>query len=257
VQATPLGQVGFRFQFDETVAFIDPYLTDYVADQFGANLKRRIAAPFHPDEIRDAQWVFITHAHADHADPTSLGPIARSSPRARFVCTYETEAILAQADVDPSRIVLAEEKWSELREGLSVKTVPAAHLSLERNDKQQLRYAGFLFRHKGKLFYHAGDTIPHPEIFESLKKEGPIDYAFFPVNERNYFRDQQGIIGNMSIREAFAMAEELRVRVLIPTHWDLFQPNSVFPEEIEFLHQKLAPNFKLQICPVGQKYVFE
>ncbi len=257
MQATPSGQVGYRFCFGNSVIYIDPYLTDYVADRFGAHLKRRVPSPFRPEEVRDAQWVFITHAHEDHTDPTTLAPISKASPACRFVCTYETESILIQAGISRSRISLAEENWVQLTEGLSVKTVPAAHTNLERNEKGQLRYAGFLFRHNGKLFYHAGDTIPHPEIFQSIKAEGAVDYAFLPVNERNFFRDQKGIIGNMSIREAFEMAAELKTKVLIPTHWDLFEPNCVFPEEIEFLHKKLAPNFSLQISPVGQSYVFE
>lgn len=257
MQATPSGQVGYRFCFGETIIYVDPYLTDYVADQFGPGLKRLVASPFRPDQVIDAHWVFVTHAHADHADPTSLGPMAMASPDCRFVCTYESESIMRDVGIQISRILPAEEKWVRLSADLSVKTIPAAHLNLERNEKGGLRYAGFLFRHHGKLFYHAGDTIPHPEIFQSIKAEGDVDYAFLPVNERNYFRDHKGIVGNMSIREAFEMAEEIKARVLIPTHWDLFRPNSVFPEEIEFLYQKLAPNFKLQLCPVGKSYLFE
>jgi hypothetical protein len=37
---------------------------------------------------------------------------------------------------------------------------------------------------------------------------GPIDVAFLPMNERSFFRKRRGIIGNMSVREAFAMAAE-------------------------------------------------
>jgi L-ascorbate metabolism protein UlaG (beta-lactamase superfamily) len=70
-----------------------------------------------------------------------------------------------------------------------------------------------------------------------------------PVNERNYYRDRAGIIGNMSVREAFAFAEEIGVDTVIPIHWDLFGPNSVLPDEIILVHRHLSPRFRLALSP--------
>jgi L-ascorbate 6-phosphate lactonase len=135
--------------------------------------------------------------------------------------------------------------------GFSLRAVPAAHTEIHRNLEGELRDVGYLLKMGDTTIYHAGDTIPHPEIFTALKGEG-IDIAFLPVNERNHYRDAQGIIGNMTLREAFQMATDLGVKTLIPTHWDMFAPNSAFPEEIELLHKLLAPPFELKILHAGQ-----
>ncbi|MGH2708602.1 MAG: MBL fold metallo-hydrolase, partial [Actinomycetota bacterium] len=84
-----------------------------------------------------------------------------------------------------------------------------------------------------------------------LRGLGPIDVAFLPVNERSFFRKRRGIIGNMSVREAFAMAAEIGVRTLVPMHWDMFAPNSVFREEIELVYGRLSPPFALSLHPAA------
>jgi len=251
IHVTPLGQVGYRFQFGETVVYVDPYLSDAAAEQFGEALRRQVPAPLAPHAVTDAQWVLLTHAHLDHADPATLGPLAKASPQARFVCTWETEPILRGVGVSADRIEPATERWQPLGPGLQFCAVPAAHLTLDRDAHGQLRFAGYLFRCAGLLLYHAGDTIPHPEIFAALKQEGPPDWAFIPVNERNWFRDRAGIIGNMSVREAFQFAAELGVKNFVPTHWDLFAPNSTSVAEIELHYREMKPPFALRLLPVG------
>ena len=95
--------------------------------------------------------------------------------------------------------------------------------------------------------YHAGDTSLCDEIIEAVTSAGHVDIAFLPVNERNYYKDKRGVIGNMSIREAFYLAEVIGAGTLVPTHWDMFEINRVFPEEIELLYKMLKPEFKLEI----------
>ena len=62
-----------------------------------------------------------------------------------------------------------------------------------------------------------------PEVIEAVSKYAPIDVGLIPVNEINYYRNQEDIIGNMSIREAFQFSEDIGVKLLISTHWDMFE----------------------------------
>ncbi|MGE4056620.1 MAG: MBL fold metallo-hydrolase, partial [Vicinamibacterales bacterium] len=66
-----------------------------------------------------------------------------------------------------------------------------------------------------------------------------------------YYRDGRGIIGNMSVREAFQMAADLGVTTLVPMHWDLFAPNSVPREELALLYELLRPPFRLVLNPAS------
>jgi hypothetical protein len=101
----------------------------------------------------------------------------------------------------------------------------------------------------GKRIYFAGDTVVAEELLGALSKAGPIHTAFLPVNEHNYFKGRRGIIGNMSVREAFQLAEEIGARQVVPVHWDMFAANSVGIDEIRLTYRHLKPRFRLLLSP--------
>lgn len=244
-----LGQVGCLFDTGSHRLLIDPYLTDSVADQFGVGLKRRVPAPFTAATCPCIDFLLLTHAHLDHTDPATLAPLLESQSHLRVFAPYESREILSGIGFKCSE--QPPSAWILLAPGLSLRAVPAAHTEIYRSPDGECRDVGYLIKIGETVFYHAGDTIPHAGIFAALEDE-KIDFALLPVNERNYYRDSQGIIGNMTPREAFQMAADLDVKTLIPTHWDMFAPNSVFPEEIELLHSLLAPPFELKILHAGE-----
>lgn len=250
----PLGQVGYLFEYAGLRVVVDPYLGDSVAEQFGASLKRTCAPTLSAEEMTGVSVILLTHAHLDHTDPGSLAAILERSPSARVYAPYECHPVLAQLGLPVSmrKLVSAGDAF-EIDSHVHVRVVPAAHTELETNAEGQSRYVGYLIKFGERVLYHAGDTVPHPAIFESLAGE-KIEFAFLPVNERNFFRSEAGIVGNMTPREAFLMACRLGAKTLVPTHWDLFAPNSTFPWEIEQLHQKTAPEVGLRFLPCGQAY---
>ena len=99
--------------------------------------------------------------------------------------------------------------------------------------------------HKNRVVYVAGDTSVCDEIILILKKCPRINFAFLPVNEDNYFRRRRGIIGNMSIREAFHLADELGIQNVVPVHWDMFKVNSASPNEIKAVYDSYDWSFNL------------
>ncbi len=253
-KAYPLGQTGYLFDLNGLRVVVDPYLTDSVADQFGEALRRQSRPTLEAEELTEVSWVLVTHAHLDHADPASLAAVAKASSAAVFVIPYECESILLDTGITASRIrIVTAGDVIELGGGATLTVIPAAHTERERDELGRDRYLGFYLKTAEVAIYHAGDTIPHEDLFRSL--EGlVVDFAFLPVNERNFFRHKAGIVGNMTPREAFAFAEEIKARVLVPTHWDLFAPNSTFPWEVECLYGVQRPSFTLTFMPSGACY---
>jgi L-ascorbate metabolism protein UlaG (beta-lactamase superfamily) len=245
-----LGQAGFVIERAGTRLVIDPYLSDSVAEQYGRHLTRQIPIVTSPEDLAPIDWILLTHAHLDHTDPATLRALVAASPGARFVAPYESRAILAEMGIPETKIETPPLDWLPLGGGMSVRAVPAAHVDLERSEVGECRYLGYLLRLGAVTVYHAGDTIPHAEIFTALAGE-QIDVALLPVNERNFYRDRDGIVGNMTVREAFQMAVDLRAGTLIPVHWDLFAPNRTHLAEIELLYELERPAFSLEILPAG------
>lgn len=254
VTVNPLGQSGFRFVAGSTVLYVDPYLSNAVEHKHGPEFQRQVPAPIPAPQVTDANLVLISHAHTDHCDPVAAATIAMQSPQAIFICTYESVPVLEKAGVAAAKIELVSERLKPLTKDISYAAVPAAHPQIERDAQGRLRRCGFLLHFEDCLVYHAGDTSPDKHIFKALEG-AKIDYAFLPVNEKNFFRDQKDIIGNMTVREAFHFAETINAQRLVPIHWDMFEPNSVFPEEIELLYEKLQPPFKLEFLLPGKEYV--
>lgn len=250
IKVMPLGQSGFRFDWDGVVIYIDPYLSESVADFEGEHLQRILPPLVKPQDIVDADWVLITHIHPDHCDPLTIGPLAKSSLNCQFVGPNEVIRYLeTEVGIDISRLHVAHEKWLSLCSEIKLNAIPSAHRRIERDADGCLRYLGYVIDFSGKRIYHSGDCSVHPDIVQILRDLAPIEVAFLPVNECNYYRDLQGIIGNMSIREAFNLAIEIGVKKVVPMHYDVFKQNCVYTEEISVVYEKIHPEFELLFQP--------
>jgi L-ascorbate metabolism protein UlaG (beta-lactamase superfamily) len=203
-------------------------------------------------ECAPIHWVLLTHAHDDHTDLATLLPLLDANPCAQVMAPSPCRQLLLEAGVPGTRLKQPAVGWADLGADIQVRSIPAAHPRLEFDPQGNSNYVGYLLRYPGGTIYHAGDTSPHPVIFSELSSESGIDWALVPVNERNYFREADGIIGNMSVREAFQFAECIGARRVIPIHWDLFRFNSTSPEEIQLLHQLEPKRFELHVMRIGE-----
>jgi len=244
-----LGQSGCRFSFSGTTVYLDPYLSNSVQELDAPDLERRVPLPFTPGSVVDADWVLVTHEHIDHCDPQTLPQVASASPQARFIGPAPVLRRLQEWGIAETRLRLAIEDWMELREGLRVRAIAAAHPEIERDAQGRLNCVGYLIEYAGKRIYLAGDTAVRQEIIDTLVALGPVHTAFLPVNEQNFFRARRGIIGNMSVREAFHFAAEIGVQQVVAVHWDMFAANAVDPEEIRLVHRQMKPGFRLHLTP--------
>lgn len=200
--------------------------------------------------MTDAHVVLITHAHMDHCDIDTLVPISRASPMCRFIGPNEVCGILEENGIPRDRLTVADcEHWLDLGAGIRVLAAPAAHPTVERDAHGRLRSLGFLIDFEGRRFYHSGDTFVVASLVEFLARLRPIDVMLLPVNEHNYARERMGIIGNMGIRDAFWLAQHLGARVLVPMHWDMFEANQVYREEIQIVYRQLQLPFEMILDP--------
>ena len=240
-----LGQSGCRVDAGGVRLYLDPYLSNSVAELDGADLERLVPIAFPPDRVNDADWVLITHAHIDHCDPQTLPALAAASPGARLVGPLPVVQRLRDWGIDPGRIILATEQWTDLAPKVRLHAVPAAHPVIARDDGGHLECVGYVLEVQQRRIYFAGDTSLTAELLQALHGLSPIAVALLPVNEPNYFRARRGIIGNMSVREAFGLAAEIGVQRVVPVHWDMFAANGVQRDEIAAVYREFQTEFEL------------
>jgi L-ascorbate metabolism protein UlaG (beta-lactamase superfamily) len=113
---------------------------------------------------------------------------------------------------------------------LRVEVVPAVHgVSMEdAYTDGGGRFVGYVLRGPDFVLYHAGDTIATDAVVEALGGK-EIEIALLPINGRDYFREEQGIVGNLDYREAVQLARRIGARILVPIHWDGFAGNTEHP----------------------------
>ncbi len=244
-----LGQSGCRLECFGSIIYVDPYLSNSVQELDAPDLDRLIPIPMHAENVTDADWVLITHDHIDHCDPHTLPQIALSSKQVTFIGSAPVLEKLLEWGIPGAQLHLAQESWVWLSESLKIHAIPAAHPTIERDQKGNLKCVGYMLEIKGKRLYIAGDTGVTQEIIDVLEGLRPISAAILPVNEHNFFRGRRGIIGNMSAREAFQLSDEIGVNTMIPVHWDMFAVNSVSIEEIRAVYEATKPGFELEIQP--------
>lgn len=248
-----LGQAGFVIKGGETIAYIDPYLSDSIAALGGP--PRRFPIPLEPATVRHAEVVFATHEHMDHADGPTLGPLLAASPQAKLVTSPQGREIALQAGVSAERIIVPRIGERVTLGALTYTAIPAAHYTYEVDDASHARWMGFLITCNGVTLYHAGDTLLWPELLAALNGQR-IDLALLPINGRDFFREQQGLIGNLWPREAVELAVTLEARVLIGIHNDLFDGNRVNPGLLFDELDRYAPWQRCHLLQPGELYLY-
>lgn len=254
LRITALGQTGYLFELDDCRFLIDPYLSEYVAIKYGDHLKRRKPSSFAPEEMTAIDLVLITHAHEDHCDPITLKGVLSANPDCKIFGSFDCLDVLKEAALPVLNFRIADQDAivPPRLPNVRITAIPSAHTEMAFNASGHSQFLGYVIQIGSFCLYHAGDTIPHEEITQRLKSFGKIDVAMLPVNERNHFRDREGIIGNMSPKEALQWAKEMGAETVIPTHWDTFAPNSTHQAEVELIHELDQHSFKLQWLSIDE-----
>lgn len=250
-----LGQHGFVLKGGETVVVIDPYLSNYV-EELSPDVKRLVPIVVQPNELEMVDVLLITHAHADHCDPRTLGPLLEAAPQARVVTSYRARDEMAGFRFDTTRVEVPQiDQAIACNDDLTITAIPAAHYEQEPDEQGNPAYLGFLIRLNGVTLYHSGDTIIYPGLIERLQSHS-IDLACLPINGGDWFREQQEIIGNMDYREAAELAARVGVKVLLPSHNDMFRGNQINPAYLLDYLTTHHPQQRVHFLQAGELYYY-
>lgn len=254
-----LGQAGYRMKGNTTTILIDPYLSNYVVDSGTGSaeiFRRDFPPPENPQEMQGIDFVFITHDHADHCDPQTLVPLTRANPNLKIISPPSAVRVLQAAGIPPSFFqVPVEGQWAQERD-LAFTAIPSAHYSLEIDPATQAHlYLGYVIRINHVTLYHSGDTILYPGMCEKLNAvSDAFDIVCLPVNGRDAKREQMGITGNLDAAEALELTRQLKARVLLPMHNDLFAANRIPPGILADLAWRRAPQQRIHWLQPGELY---
>ena len=253
-----LGQVGFLVKWNGKYLLIDGYLSDYVDKNCCSELvnwRRNYPAPISAEELDFVDYVFCTHMHYDHADPETLGRLVRVNSKAKYIVSAANVDAIAAYGIKKSDIIgLNADKEAVLEEGITVTAIPAAHEVFHRDDNGEYLEVGFRISLGGVTLFHAGDGCPYTGLVDRLLG---CDVLLLPINGRDYFRTVVcDIIGCFDSREAALLAKQVGAKLLIPTHFDLYDCNGVNPAHFVDVLKSVDPAQPFHVFAPGERFIF-
>lgn len=216
-----LGQNGFALKGAGCVLYIDAYLA--------SDPGRRTPPLVQPHEVTHADAFLGTHDHSDHVDRVALPGLLQASPQAKLVVSKVTAANLVRDGYDAGRVIgITEGDWVQVGPA-RIGAIRAAHEFLDLSAELGYPHLGFVIELNGATIYHAGDGVPWEGLRAAVAAYRP-DAVFVPINGRDAERYRAGCIGNFTFQEAVDLVGEVRPRLAVPMHYDMFAGNS---EQVE------------------------
>jgi L-ascorbate metabolism protein UlaG (beta-lactamase superfamily) len=215
-----LGQSGFLVQWRHHHLLLDPYLSDSLTRKYAdtdkphVRMTERLVDPARLDFIDAAT---SSHAHTDHLDAETLGPVLQASPGAVLVIPEANRAVVA-ARLGRDAAFPRGLRIGEVAEvgPFRIEAVPAAHEALSPE------FVGYVVRCGPWTLYHSGDTVMYDGMAGRLRPHG-IDVALLPINGR---APERRVAGNLDATEAATLGHAIGARTVIPCHYEMFTFNT-------------------------------
>lgn len=244
-----LGQMGLLVKIGKTVLCVDYFAS--------GDPGRQVPPPVPADRTEGIDVFLGTHDHLDHIDHEAWKIWAKNCPEARFVFPEASrDSVRKDGIVDDRGIGMNSGDHFRLGD-VSIHAVAAAHEFLARDESTGLYPClQYVIEGNGLRIYHAGDTLRYEGMLPALREFGPVDAALLPINGRDGKRYRNHLIGNMTFQEAADLAGELKPRLVIPGHWDMFAENRGDPEAFaDYLDAKYGGSVKCRIPRIMEPVV--
>ena len=247
-----LGQSGFLLQWEGRHLLTDPYLSESLTKKYAGTDKphvrmtERVVAP---EKLAFIDVVTSSHNHTDHLDGETLRPLIHANPDIRLMIPEANREFVAQRlQVNPRMPLGIDDGTSASAAGFRLTGVASAHEELERDPQGRCKFLGYIVELGPWKIYHSGDTVWYEGMTGRLQPWAP-DVALLPINGRS---PERRVPGNLNGREAAKLAKDIRARLVIPCHYEMFEFNTASPDEFVAEAQRLGQPCRVLKC--GERF---
>jgi L-ascorbate metabolism protein UlaG (beta-lactamase superfamily) len=244
-----LGQSGFLIQWQGHHLLIDPYLSDSLTKKYAGTNKPHVQMTervIAPERLNFVDVVTSSHNHTDHLDGETLVPLWEANPNLTVLIPCANVHFAAE------RLQVPAEKLTSISvddEAMKIGpftfyAIPSAHETLEQDENGNYRCIGLVIQVGKWMIYHSGDCILYDGLADQLQ-QWKIDLALLPINGRDAAR---GVPGNFTIEEAAHLAREINAGLVIPCHYEMFEFNTVSPQDFVKAAERIGQKHQLLKC---------
>ena len=237
-----LGQSGFLLQWKGKRVLIDPYLSDSLTKKYLTTDKphtRMSELVVKPELLKNISVVTSSHNHTDHLDAETLMPVLKNNPGIKFIIPeanrdFVTERLKCEKEF-PNGL---NDEQSIIIDEFTFHGIPAKHNEIERDERENCKYMGYVIEFGAFKIYHSGDTLWFEGMVDTLKPYA-VDVAILPINGN---KSERKVAGNLDCREAAELGKAIGAGCVIPCHYDMFTFNTAdvndFIKEAEKIGQQ-------------------
>ncbi len=248
-----LAQSGFLIKWRNKHLLLDPYLSDSLSVKYQHTEKPHVRMSelvIDPAAFDFLDIVTSSHNHTDHLDADTLRPILQNKTVQFIIPEANRDFVVNRIGCATGFPVGLNDGISFEHEGFKITGVPSAHNVVERNEKGECRYMGYVVQFGDYSIYHSGDTL----LFEGLQeilKPFQVDIAFLPINGN---KPERKVAGNLNPEEAAKLGKEIGAKLVIPHHYHLFEFNTADPEDFEAACLKYGVCYK--VLQLGEGVIY-
>lgn len=194
--------------------------------------------PLRPEEITAADLILVTHDHYDHMGEDIPGIVERTG--ALVIAVPEVAARLQAAGVGQENVIHG--VGMNVGGQVEVKGIKILMTEAHHSSPSGLAVGYLITLEDGKNIYHAGDTGIFAGM-ELLGKLYPLELALLPI-------------GGAFVMDAYQAAFSLtllRVRKVVPIHYQTFPVLAQGPEEFVRLAREKAPGTEVIVMEPGDE----
>jgi L-ascorbate metabolism protein UlaG (beta-lactamase superfamily) len=240
-----LAQSGFLLKWQNKTLLFDPYLSDSLSIKYQNTDKPHVRMSelvIDPRLLPKIDIVTSSHNHTDHLDAETLIPILHKNPEIKFIIPEANRDFVSErANCNPTFPIGLNNGIIYKHLNFNIIGIPSAHNSVDKNEKGECKFMGFVVQFGKYAVYHSGDTLWFDGL-EALIKPFAVDIAFLPINGN---KPERKVAGNMNPAEAAKFGKIINAKLTIPHHYHLFEFNTEDPDNFEIECHKNKTNFKV------------
>lgn len=246
------GHSSFFIRMDGITIFTDPCFTDIPV------YKRKVGVPNILSEIRNLDYILISHGHNDHFDEGSLKQLVDNNPGVSFLIPLRMGTLIEK--MFPKN-QYQEAGWYQKYnvEKIGICFLPAKHWHMRGMfDFNKVLWGSFYIKGKNSSIYFAGDTAFGDHFLDIREIFKQTDICIMPIGayKPRFVMD----VAHITPTESVMAANQLNSSIFIPMHYGTYdladEPLSDPINAIHELNNSAELNNRLMELKVGELFYF-
>jgi len=235
-----LGGASFILKTSRSTIYIDPYCGGSIKAAGLGTIYRMIPIPFNPSDVRKIDATVITHEDLDHLNEDFVIPVSENT-KSLFIGPPSVADLLESWKIPKDRVVLLKEYEEKKINDVKIVGLP----SYDPIPKTANTY---IFEVGNTRVFHSGDSLFFEKYVE-IGKKYDIDIALISLGT-----NPPGMKIYNNPGEVVQIARDLKTKVLIPMHWDLWSFSLENPYLIEQEAKMRKLDIKVVVLRIGERF---